>query len=192
MDLVECILPHLRRRISLGLAGSRRRRDYRCELERCRRDIHRSCSFIVIGVTACWPASIAVVPKPLASKLEAPPRFGAFKVGCFGDCRTPGSHEFVMHMLAEPLLSDEALMSAAWRRVVPERVYYTDPIRGSESWVAASDYTAATANPLAGANAELIRRLAARQPDLLRVGAAFADVSVAIGARTRTPARAVT
>jgi len=75
-------------------------------------------------------------------------------------------------------LSDEALMSAAWRRVVPERVYYTDPIRGSESWVAASDYTAATANPLAGANAELIRRLAARQPDLLRVGAAFADVSV--------------
>merc|ERR1712127_1086355 len=30
----------------------------------------------------------------------------------------------------------------------------------------------------AGANAELIRRLAARQPDLLRVGAAFADVSV--------------
>jgi len=75
-------------------------------------------------------------------------------------------------------LSDEALVSAAWHRVVPERVYYTDPIRGSESWVAASDYTAATANPLASANAELIHRLAARQPDLLRVSAAFADVSV--------------
>ena len=75
-------------------------------------------------------------------------------------------------------LSDEALASAAWHRVVPERVYYADPIRGSESWVAASDYTSATANPLAGANGELIRRLAARQPDLLRVGAAFAEVSV--------------
>lgn len=44
--------------------------------------------------------------------------------------------------------------------------------------MAASDYTSATANPLAGANGELIRRLAARQPDLLRVGAAFAEVSV--------------
>jgi len=75
-------------------------------------------------------------------------------------------------------LNDEALVSAVWHRVVPGRVYFTDPISGSESWVAASDYTAATANPLAGANAELIRRLAARQPDLLRVGAAFADVSV--------------
>ena len=60
-------------------------------------------------------------------------------------------------------LSDEALASASWHRVVPERVYYADPIRGSESWVAASDFTAATANPLAGANAELIRRLAAKQ-----------------------------
>jgi len=75
-------------------------------------------------------------------------------------------------------LSDEALMSAAWRRVVPKRVYYTDPIRGSESWVAASDYTAATANPLAGANAELIQRMTSKQADLFRVGAAFADVSV--------------
>ena len=89
-------------------------------------------------------------------------------------------------------LNDEALVSAVWHRVVPGRVYFTDPISGSESWVAASDYTAATANPLASANAELIHRLAARQPDLLRVSAAFADVSVAIGARTRTPARAVT
>ena len=84
-------------------------------------------------------------------------------------------------------LSDEALVSAAWHRVVPERVYYSDPIRGSESWVAASDYTAATANPLAGANAELIQRMTSKQADLFRVGAAFADVSVAVeGARTLT------
>ena len=76
-------------------------------------------------------------------------------------------------------LTDEALMSAAWHRVVPERVYFADPVRGSESWVAASDFSEATANPLAGANAELIRRLAARPADLLRVGAMFADVSVA-------------
>ena len=77
-------------------------------------------------------------------------------------------------------LTDEALMSAAWHRVVPERVYFADPVRGSESWVAASDFTEATANPLAGANAELIRRLAARPADLLRVGAMIADVSVAV------------
>jgi hypothetical protein len=91
-------------------------------------------------------------------------------------------------------LSDEALMSAAWHRVVPERVYFADPVRGSESWVAASDYTEATANPLAGANSELIRRLAARPADLLRVGAAFADVSVAVEEiePDSQPARAVT
>ena len=97
-----------------------------------------------------------------------------------GELRTSLSEFTRKQALERSGLTDEALMSAAWHRVVPERVYFADPVRGSESWVAASDFSEATANPLAGANAELIRRLAARPADLLRVGAMFADVSVAV------------
>lgn len=65
-------------------------------------------------------------------------------------------------------LSEEALASRTWHRLVPQRVHYTDPVRGTEEWVAANEFVTATANPLASVSPELLTRLAAKQADLRR------------------------
>ena len=87
--------------------------------------------------------------------------------------------EYQLKLAAERSgMSEEVLTRTPWHRVVPQRVYYADPIRSSESWVAAGDYATSTANPLAAANAELIRRLSTKQLDLDRVAAALMGVPV--------------
>ena len=40
-------------------------------------------------------------------------------------------------------LSEEALAASEWHRLVPQRIHYTDPRLGVESWVAATEYAEA-------------------------------------------------
>lgn len=63
-------------------------------------------------------------------------------------------------------LSTETLSSRPWHRLVPRSVHYTDPRLGLEAWVAAQDFASAAPNPLAGVRAELLAKLATRQPAL--------------------------
>lgn len=63
-------------------------------------------------------------------------------------------------------LSEEALAASEWHRLVPQRIHYTDPRLGVESWVAATEYAEATPNPLAATNGELLSKLKGKQAEL--------------------------
>jgi len=93
--------------------------------------------------------------------------------------------EFQLSQAAERAgIPADELQGAAWHRLVPERVHYADPRLGLEAWVAAQDCASAAPNPLAGVRADLLSKLATRQPDLDRLAAALAGVPPAEVARS--------